>query len=72
MSERARLTLLAIALLLFSVAVSEAALVGKGSDGKTYLSLDEQEVENLGARMKAMADTIKRLEDERKKECGLI
>ncbi len=72
MSERLRCILMLVALVMCVIGLARAAIVGQGTDGKTYLMLDSDEAEQLGERMKAMAAEIKRLKDERKTECGLI
>jgi len=65
-----------ILLAMFVAGATSAAMVGKGADGKTYLTLDEDEVELLGIRMQAMATEIAELQTQvnarTKIECDLI
>lgn len=55
---------------------SRGSMVGKGSDGKVYISYDLDEMRQIAATMKAKDDEIARLigllEAKRKAECSLI
>jgi uncharacterized ferredoxin-like protein len=51
---------------------AHGAFVSKGADGMTWLTLNEDEVEQLGNRLRGMAEEIDRLKAERKTQCNLM
>ncbi len=73
MKTRLLCAMFAFALVAIVVAqFAHGAFVTKDSAGLTWLTLNEDEVEQLGMRLRGMSDEIERLKAEWKTLCNLM